>query len=77
MLKSQLLAAVQAGKFHVWTVETLDDALELLLARDVGERNDQGRFPEGTVNGAIAARLRSFAENSRRFLDIQSLRNPG
>jgi lon-related putative ATP-dependent protease len=77
MLKSQLLAAVQAGKFHVWTVETLDDTLALLLGRDVGQRNDQGRFPEGTVNGAIAARLRSFAENSRRFLDTQAFRNPG
>jgi predicted ATP-dependent protease len=69
MLKSELLAAVEAGQFHISTVETLDDALELLLARDVGQRDSQGGFPEGTVNAAIATRLRAFAENSRRFLD--------
>jgi lon-related putative ATP-dependent protease len=74
MLKSELLAAVESDEFHVWTVETLDEALSLLLARNVGERDAHGRFPEGSINGAIAARLRVFSEHSRRFLDVQSPR---
>jgi hypothetical protein len=65
---------VESDEFHVWTVETLDEALSLLLARNVGERDAHGRFPEGSINGAIAARLRVFSEHSRRFLDVQSPR---
>jgi lon-related putative ATP-dependent protease len=75
MLKSELLAAVQAGKFQVWTVETLDDALELLLGRDLGQRDDQGHFPDGSINGAIARRLRAFAENSQRFVEPRPARS--
>jgi hypothetical protein len=59
--------AVAAGRFHVWTLETLDDALELLTGRDPGRPDEQGRFPSGTANARVAARLRTFAENSRRF----------
>ena len=77
MLKSEVLAAVQAGQFHVWTADTLDDALSLLLGRDAGERDGQGNYPQGSVNGAIAARLRAFAESSRRFIDPQGPRDPG
>jgi lon-related putative ATP-dependent protease len=72
MLKSELVAAVQAGQFHVWTAETLDDALSLLFGRDMGQRDVHGHFPEGSVNAAIAARLRAFAENRRRFLGLQA-----
>jgi predicted ATP-dependent protease len=58
---------VEAGTFHVWTVDTLDDALELLVGRDAGLEDEQGRFPEGTINAAVDARLQRFAESSRRF----------
>jgi lon-related putative ATP-dependent protease len=77
MLKSELLASVQAGQFHVWTADTLDDALSLLLGRDAGQADAQGNYPPGSVNGAIAARLRAFAESSRRFIDAQGPRGSG
>jgi predicted ATP-dependent protease len=67
MLRSEVTAAVEAGTFHVWTVDTLDDALELLVGRDAGLEDEQGRFPEGTINAAVDARLQRFAESSRRF----------
>ena len=68
MLKSEVVAAVGAGKFHVWTAETLDDALELLMGRAAGQSDPQGHFPEGTINGAVERRLTQFAESSRRLL---------
>ncbi|HVZ32992.1 MAG TPA: S16 family serine protease, partial [Polyangiaceae bacterium] len=67
MLRHDVVEAVAAGRFHVWTLETLDDALELLTGRDPGRPDEQGRFPNGTANARVAARLRTFAENSRRF----------
>lgn len=67
MLRSEVTAAVEAGTFHVWAVDTLDDALELLAGRDAGIEDEHGAFPEGTINAAVDARLQKFAESSRRF----------
>ena len=77
MLRSDIVAAVQADKFHVWTVDTLDDALQLLVGRAPGQRDERGRFPEGTINGAVDARLSKFAESSRHFLNDQRVRGRG
>jgi hypothetical protein len=32
-----------------------------------GERGGDGRFPDGTVNARVEARLKGFAEARRRF----------
>jgi lon-related putative ATP-dependent protease len=69
MLRGDVLAAARAGQFHVWTIDTLDEALEILLGRDAGQSDEHGNFPDGTINGAVAARLKAFAESSRRFVD--------
>lgn len=67
MLRRDVVEAVRARRFHLWTVDTLDDALELLIGREAGLRDEQGRYPGGSVNAAVAARLRAFAESSREF----------
>ncbi len=74
MLDSKVIAAVRAGKFKIYTVETLDDALELLMERDAGQHDERGHFPEGTINGAVERRLRYFAESGRRFHDSERAR---
>lgn len=76
MLNSHVTAAVRAGKFQIWTVETLDDALQLLMGRDAGQRDERGRFPDGTINAAVQLRLRHFAESARRFHDGERFRAP-
>ncbi len=32
-----------------------------------GERDVEGRYPENSINGRVAARLRTFAENLRAY----------
>ena len=67
MLRQDVVAAVAAGKFHVWTVASVDEALAVLLGREPGERGPDGRFPEGTINALVDARLQRFAESRQRF----------
>jgi lon-related putative ATP-dependent protease len=67
MLRSDVIAAVRAGRFHVWTVASVDEALALLLGREPGERGPDGRFPEGSINALVDARLQRFAESRQRF----------
>ncbi|MGA7801646.1 MAG: ATP-binding protein [Gammaproteobacteria bacterium] len=61
MLRQDVLEAVQARRFHVYGVDTVDLALELLTRVEAGERREDGSFPEGTVNRRIEARLNELA----------------
>ncbi|MGJ8681527.1 Lon protease family protein [Paraglaciecola sp.] len=61
MLDKEVLAAVKAGKFHICVVETVDQALELLMDRDVGEMNSKGRYPKNSINYIAVTSLLNIA----------------
>jgi len=67
MLRPDVVAAVEAGDFHVYPVETVDQGIELLTDVEAGTRDEQGAFPDGTINGKVEARLHAFADRRRQF----------
>ncbi len=62
MLRRDVLEAVQAGKFCVYAVESIDEGIEILTGAPAGERDASGKFPEGSVNQKVEARLIELAE---------------
>jgi len=48
-------------------VETVDQGIELLTGVEAGTRDEQGAFPDDTVNGRVEARLHAFADRRRQF----------
>ena len=71
MLRDKVVEAVAAGKFHVYPVETIDEGMELLCAMPAGERDEQGEYPQGTINRRIIERLMELAESRRAFASEQ------
>ncbi len=69
MLRQEVVEAATAGKFHVFGVKTVDEALELLCGVPAGVRGEDGCFPEDTVNGRVERQLERFAELRKRFLE--------
>jgi predicted ATP-dependent protease len=67
MLKKELVEAVADGKFHIWSVGTVDEGMEILTGKPAGQRRDDGSWPEDTVNFLVDKRLREMAEALRRF----------
>ena len=67
MLRPDVVAAVEAGDFHVYPVETVDQGIERLTGVEAGTRDEQGAFPDDTINGRVEARLREFADRRRQF----------
>jgi predicted ATP-dependent protease len=67
MLRSEVVDAVKRGAFHLYPVETIDQGIALLMGREAGERQENGVFPEGTVNFLVDSRLREFAQAWSRF----------
>jgi lon-related putative ATP-dependent protease len=61
MLDRMVVEACAAGRFAVWPVRRVEQALALLAARPAGRRGTDGLFPEGTVYRAAEDRLRRFA----------------
>ena len=62
MLQDEVIQAVQEGKFHLWSVETVNQGIELLTGMVAGERRDDGSFPEGTANFLVDKRLREMQQ---------------
>jgi lon-related putative ATP-dependent protease len=67
MLREDLVAAARDGRFAVYAVRSVDEALEFLSGTPAGERAETGEFAEGTVNRRIEDKLMSFARARRRF----------
>ena len=67
MLRRDVIEAVEAGQFHIYPVDHVDHCLELLTGKPAGERDENGEFPEGSVNQKIRARLLDFAEKLHAF----------
>jgi predicted ATP-dependent protease len=66
MLRSDVVDAVVAGRFHVYAIETIDQGIEILTGHPAGERIN-GSYPEGTINHLVEQRLQRFAEGLRKF----------
>jgi lon-related putative ATP-dependent protease len=67
MLRNDVIKAVQAGKFAIYAVETIDQGIELLTGLPAGEMGADGRYPEGSLNRLVANRLDELAAAMRRF----------
>ena len=60
ILRDDVVEAVGAGKFHLWTAETVADAIELLTGRPAGEADADGNYPADSVFGLAMAQLEAF-----------------
>lgn len=60
VLRTDVAAAIEKGTFHIYAIETVEEGIELLTGMPAGELDDQGRYPDRTVYGAVQARLDRF-----------------
>ncbi|UCE29484.1 MAG: AAA family ATPase [Candidatus Bathyarchaeota archaeon] len=67
MLKEEIVEAVKAGKFHISSVKTIDDGIEILTGVKAGKRRQDGTFKEGTVNHKVNKQLQMMAEKLKEF----------
>lgn len=50
MLDDEVVEAVRDGKFHIYAVKTVDEGIAILTGIPAGERGEDGKYPEGTIN---------------------------
>lgn len=67
MLRQDVVEAVRQGQFAVYSLETIDQAIELLTGLPAGVADAEGRFPEGSVNRRVADRLEELTHIRQEY----------
>ena len=66
MLRSDVLHAVEEGRFQVYAVSTIEEGIEVLTGVPAGEADDEGRYPADTVFGRVQERLDEYNRLSKQ-----------
>ncbi|WP_158278650.1 Lon protease family protein [Rhodohalobacter mucosus] len=67
MLKADVVEAVENDEFHIYAIESIDEGMSLLSGMEMGERDENGNYPDGTVNHKVAEKLARFASVKKQF----------
>lgn len=70
MLRDDIIDAVNAGKFHIYGVYTLSQALTLMTGLPIDTMNKKGRYRKDTLFGKVLSRLMLWDENQENSDDI-------
>lgn len=62
ILRDEISDAIKAGKFHIWIVETIEEAIGFLMGHEAGKPDKNGKYPKGSVFGHVQERLQEFAK---------------
>lgn len=67
MLREDIIKEVQEDNFHIYSIKTIDEGLEILTGIPAGTKLPDGSYPEGTVNYMVDKRLKEYAERLRGY----------
>lgn len=77
MLRKDVCNACTNGKFAIYPLRTLDDAINLFTDLPAGEVDTNGHFPDGTFNQQVMSQLEQFCTLRREQLESKTAREPG
>jgi len=67
MLREDVRKAVEARKFAIHAIDNVDDGIELLTGIPAGQRDDQGLFPDGSINRRVEDTLVRYSETMQAY----------
>jgi len=61
-LSDEVIEAVKNKKFHVYSISTIEEGIEVLTGVPAGKKDKTGNFPAGTVNYLVYEKLKKYAK---------------
>ena len=58
VLNEAVTQAVSEGKFHIYAIRDVDEGIEILTGTEAGKKQEDGTYPEGTVNDLVYKKLK-------------------
>ncbi|HKW22811.1 MAG TPA: AAA family ATPase [Ktedonobacterales bacterium] len=73
MLREEVVAAVKAGRFHIYAISSVDEGIELLTGIPAGRPDRDNRYLEGTINARVSQMLRLYSDRVRAYIAGQNV----
>ena len=67
MLRDDVVEAVKDGRFHIYSVRSIDEGIEILTGVASGDRQGNGSYDDGTVSQLVDKRLGELAGSLKGF----------
>ncbi|MBI1910484.1 MAG: AAA family ATPase [Deltaproteobacteria bacterium] len=67
MLRKEVIEAVKEGQFSIYPISMVDEGFEILTGVEIGERDSQGNFTEGTASYLVEKKLYGLAKSLKEF----------
>jgi len=67
MLREDIVEAIKEKKFHLYSVKTIDQGIEILTGRKAGKKLENGKFEKNSVNNLVNQKLLEFAIKLKEF----------
>jgi lon-related putative ATP-dependent protease len=62
VLSKEVVNAVKKGKFQIYAVKYVDEAMEILTDETAGNLSAKGNYPRGSINHKALKRLKEFSD---------------
>ncbi len=66
-LSDEIVEAVKNKLFHIYSVSTIEEGIEVLTGVPAGKKDKNGKFPAGTVNYLVYEKLKKYAETVNKI----------
>ncbi len=68
MLQEEVITAVRKGQFHIYSIRTINEGIEILTGMKAGRRTGDGAFEPGTVHAAVDHTLTEYAKHWKSLI---------
>ncbi len=65
-LSDEVVQAVKDKKFHIYSVSTIEEGIEVLTGVQKKKKDKDGHFPAGTINYLVYEKLKKYADISSK-----------
>ena len=74
ILRPDVIKAVRDGKFHIYGITHVDEGLEILSGLNAGSLDENGKYPENSINGLVDKKLTEYFNRSQEIAGQEAAR---
>lgn len=67
MLRKDVAEAIEEGRFHLYSVGSIDEGIELLMGVKAGDMRKDGSYPPHSVHDLALKKLKKMAQTLKKF----------
>ncbi len=71
MLSKEVVTAVSEDQFHIYPIRNINQGIEVVTGVPAGAPDKEGKYPEGTINQLVIAKIEKMAETQRAYSQSQ------